>query len=59
MKGYKRHKWDRPQSKIGAVCIRCGVQRLAVHKRFNSYEFEYLDRNGIHIGLKVPDCKKH
>lgn len=59
MKGYKRHKWDMPQSKNSAVCTRCGVQRLAVHKRFNSYGFEYLNRNGIQIGLKVPDCKKH
>lgn len=48
------HKWDNPKNKIFATCLKCGVTRFAISKKFGSWEYSLGWKNTF----KRPECKK-
>ena len=36
------HRWDTPNSKVSATCVRCGILRICVSKRYAYSGWEYI-----------------
>ena len=47
------HKWDKPKNKIYSDCVRCGITRFTVNKKYGNYEYRLKDGRTT---LTRPEC---
>ncbi|MCT4054981.1 hypothetical protein [Elizabethkingia anophelis] len=50
------HRWNTPNSKVSATCVRCGILRVCVSKRYTYSGWEYILIYGTNKTLSRPDC---
>ena len=54
----RRHKWDNPNYKISATCIKCGCRRFA-EKFSTGMSWVYIQKGKVVELTAVPACVLH
>ncbi len=54
----RRHKWDNPNDKISATCIKCGCRRFA-EKFSTGMSWVYIQKGKVVELTAVPACVLH